>query len=84
MPSLLLQKPSKNSNTKGHTKALRRRLQSWTVGHLAEILEEGGTTQSSLKQVNAPKSIDHLSKNFVEQMQKENVGSAMKLITNNK
>ena len=39
--------------------------------------------QSSLTQVNAPKIIPRLSKKFVEQIQKGNVDSAIKLITNN-
>ena len=83
MPSLLLQNPSKDPKTKDHTKALERRLQLWTDGHLAELLKEGETIQSSLKQFNAPKTIAQLSKKFVEQMQRGNVDSASKLITNN-
>ena len=50
---------------------------------MVELLKEGETIQSSLKQVNARKTIAQLSKNFVEQMQKGNVDSAIKLITNN-
>ena len=83
MTSLLLQKPSKDSKTKYHTKALERRLQLWTDGHLAELLTEGETIQSSLKLVIAPKTIPQLSKKFVEQMQKGNVDSAIKLIASN-
>ena len=83
MPSPLLQKPSKDSKTKAHTKALERRLQLWTDEHLAEILKEGETIQSTLKLVNAPKTIAYLSKFFLEQMQKGNVDNAIKLITNN-
>ena len=83
MPSLLLQKPSKDSKTKDHTKALERRLQLSTDVHLAELLKEGKTIQNSHKLVNAPKTIAQLSKKFVEQMQKDNVDSAFKLITNN-
>ena len=83
MPSLLLQKNRKDSKTNGHTKALDRRLQLWTGGHIAELLKEGETIQSSLKQVNAPKTMVQVRKKYVEQMQKGNVGSAIKLITNN-
>ena len=64
MPSPLLQKPSKDSKTKAHTKALERRLRLWTDEHLAEILKEGETIQSTLKLVNAPKTIAYLSKIF--------------------
>ena len=83
MPSLLLQKSSEDSKTKDHTKALERRLQLWTYGHLAELLKEGETIQSSHKQVDAPKTIAKLSRKFVEQMQTGNVDGAIKLITNN-
>ena len=41
MPSLLIQKPSNDSKSKDHTKALERRLQLWTDGHSAELLKEG-------------------------------------------
>ena len=82
-PSLLLQKPSKDSRAKDHTKALERRLKLCTDGHLTGLLKEGETMQSSLKHVDAPKTIAQLSKMFVEQMQKGNVDSAIKLITNN-
>ena len=39
MPSLLLPKPSNDSRTKDHTKALERRVQLWTDGHMAELLK---------------------------------------------
>ena len=83
MPSLLLQKPSKDSKVKDHNRALERRLKLWTDGQLAELLKEGETIQSSLKQVNAPKVIAQHSKKLVEQMEKGNVDSAIKLITTN-
>ena len=83
MPSLLLQKTSEDSKGKNHTKALERILKLWTDGHFAELLKEAETIQSSLKQVNAPKTIAQLSKKFVEQMQRGNVDSAIKLIINN-
>lgn len=68
MPSLLLQKLSKDSKTKSHTKTLERRLQLWTDKHLAERLKENETIQSSPKQINAPKTSSLISKKLVEQM----------------
>ena len=68
MPHLLLQKPCKDSKAKDHTKALERRLKLWTDGHLAELLKEGETIQSSLKQIDATKTIAQLSRKLVEQM----------------
>ena len=50
---------------------------------MTELLKEVETIQSSLKQVNTPKTIPQLFKKFVEQMQKGNDHSAIKLITNN-
>ena len=41
MSNLLLQKPSKESKARNDTKALERRLQLWTDGHLDEFLQEG-------------------------------------------
>ena len=49
---------------------------------MAELLKERETIKSSIKQVNAPKTITRLSKKFVEQMQKGNVDNATKLINN--
>ena len=83
MPSLLLQKLSKDSKAKDHVEALEKRLELWTNGHLAELLKESETIQSSLKHADTPKTIAQLSKKFVEQMQKGNVDSTIKLITNN-
>ena len=62
MPNLLLQKPSKDPKTKNHTKTLERRLHLWTDGHLAELLKEGETIQSSLKLVNARKTTSDFEK----------------------
>ena len=53
MLSLLLQKPSKNSKTKDHTKVLERRLQLCADGHLAKILKEN-TKTSMLMQFAKP------------------------------
>ena len=47
MPSLLLQKPTKNSKAKEHNTALGRRLQLWQEGNLASLLKEGETIQTA-------------------------------------
>ena len=77
MSSFYLQKPSKDSKTKDHTKDLKRRLQLWTDGYLAELLKQGETIPSSLKQVNGPKTVPQPSKKF-----NGNVDNAIKLKTN--
>ena len=49
MPKLLLQKPSKNSKSKDHLKALERRIELWTTGDLLDLLKEAETIHRSLK-----------------------------------
>ena len=42
-PSLLLQKPSKESKSNDHLKALERRMELWQSGDLLELLQESLT-----------------------------------------
>ena len=56
MPSLSLQKPSKDSRAKDHTKAPERRLQLWIDGHLTDLLKEGETIRSSLEDTHREKA----------------------------
>ena len=83
MPSLLLQKPSKDSKSKDHLLALERRFKLWSSGNLLDLLKESQTIQDGLKSLSKPKTIGELSKKFAEQMQKGNVNGAIKLLTNN-
>ena len=48
LPILLLQKPSKASKAKDHTKCLERRLASWSNGNLEELVREGRSLQPRL------------------------------------
>ena len=45
MPTLLLQKPRKNSKSKDHLKSLERRFEIWKEGNINQIYEEGKTIQ---------------------------------------
>ena len=81
MPSLLLQKPHKNSKSKEHFAALERRMELWKRGDLSELLKEGETIQKGLKSFNTKQSIAKISKVFAEHMQKGNVNSAIKLLS---
>jgi hypothetical protein len=83
MPALLLQKPSKDSKSKDHTKALTRRLELWKKGDIEELIFEAATIQSRLKNVNSLKTIAVISKKFANLMEKGNVNGALKLLTNN-
>jgi len=82
MPSLLLQKPHKSSKSKEHFAALERRMELWKRGDLNELLKEGETIQKGLKSFNTKQSIAKISKLFAEHMQKGNVNSAIKLLSN--
>ena len=83
MPSLLLQKPSKESKSKDHLEALERRMKLWQSGDLLELLQESLTIQRNLKSVKGSKAVAQISKKFVEEMQKGNVNGALKLLTDN-
>ena len=84
MPSLLLQKPSKESKSKDHLKALEQRMELCQSGDLLELLQESLTIQRNLKSVKGSKTVAQISKKFVEEkMQKGNVNGALKLLTDN-
>ena len=83
MPSLLLQKPSKESKSKDHLKALERRMELWKSGDLIDLFEESLTIQKNLKSVQQVKTIAQISKKCSIEMQKGNVNGALKLLTNN-
>ena len=83
MPSLLLQKPSKTSKAKDHTKALERRMELWWNGDINALVFEAETIQNRMKTVNSARDISQISKQFVMMMEKGNVNGALKVLTNN-
>ena len=83
MPSLLLQKFSKESKSKEHLKALERRMELSQPGDLLELLDESLKIQRNLTSVKGSRIVAQISKNFVEEMQKQNVNGALKLLTYN-
>ena len=62
LPSLLLQKPSKNSKAKDHLVKLGERLNLWKEGKINELLREGRTIQKRLLSTKQRSKED--SKNF--------------------
>ena len=68
MPSFLLQKPSKESKSKDHLKALKRRMELWQSDDLLELLQESLTIQRTLKSVKGSKTVAQISKTLVEEM----------------
>ena len=83
MLDILLQKPSKNSKSVDHRKALERRLKLWEDGNVMELLFEGQTIQKNLKSAQFTQDISIISRKFRDLMQKGDVNGALKLLTNN-
>ncbi|XP_057302766.1 uncharacterized protein LOC130636933 [Hydractinia symbiolongicarpus] len=83
MPSLLLQKPNKKSKSKDHTKALERRLILWENGELLKLFDEAVAIQERLQPPNPKSDISSISKKFRLFMQKGNINSALRLLTDN-
>ena len=81
MPILLLQKPSKDSKSKDHVSALKRRLPTWHNGELLELKKECKTIQKCIKS-NLPKNtIEAVSKKFSSLMKKGKLNAAVKNLT---
>ena len=80
MPSLLLQKPSKTSKAKDHTKCLERRLILWEKGEFDSLLRETCSIQASLLR-NSVKKETSLAKRFSDLMFLGKVNSALKLLS---
>ena len=55
----------------------------WQSGDLLQLFKEAETIRKRLKDSTKPKSIAQLSKKFVENMNKGNINSTMKLLSNN-
>ena len=81
MPQILLQKPSKQSKTKDHSIALKRRLAIWSSGNILELYKEGLTIQSRMTLPQGPKSSEALSRKFSALMKAGKVSAAVKLLT---
>ena len=82
MPCLLLQKPSKDSKSKDHSVALKRRLLIWQNGNLFELLKECDTIQNRIKSSNPRNTSEAISKKFASLMKQGKVNAAVKLLTN--
>ena len=83
MSSSILKKPSRNSKAKDHSEALQQNMVLRQSGDLLQLFKETGTIQKGIKDSTKPKSIAQLSKKFVEHMNKGNINSAIKLLSNN-
>ena len=82
LPILLLQKPSKRSKTKHHTKCLERRLASWSNGDLEELVREGRTLQQRLPRDGSARANTNLARSFANLMFMGKCKAALDLISN--
>ena len=81
LPTLLLQKPSRNSKAKQHLASLQRRMESWKNGNLEELLKETRHIQSGFKSSRGTNgNSESLSKRFSKFMSEGKVSAALKLL----
>ena len=80
LPSLLLQKPSRNSEAKDPQLKLTERLKLWKEGRISDILEEGRNIQRHLKcaRLREPEDIARI---FANLMLQGKANSALKFLT---
>ena len=82
IPHLLLQKPHSRSKSKEHTSCLRRRLEQWKVGDIANLLDEGATIQARLLRPSLQKgSQKNRSKQFAELVFSGKIKQAMNMLS---
>ena len=79
MPVLFLQKPSKSSNAKDHTKCLQRCLTTWRDGNLPELMCEGRTIQQRIPKNTGHIKEDTLSRQFANNMSQGKTKAALRL-----
>ncbi len=88
IPILLLQKPNTISkgkpetNTQRFNQCLKRRLQSWKDGNLADLLAEGKTIQKRITRATSNKAKENISRSFSNLMFVGKTGAAIRLLSN--
>ena len=82
LPSLFLQKPSKNSKARDHLRCLERRLESWNNGDIPSLVTEAQTIQNRLQKLSPlTRSPDDTARIFARQILQGKVHAALKLIS---
>ena len=82
LPSLLLQKPSRQSKAKEHAAKLDGRLQLWREGNITSLLNEGRTIQKRLGNSKMRTEAD-VSRIFAKLMMEGKVSAAIKFLSEN-
>ena len=80
LPSLLLQKPTRNSKAKIHTKKLEERLSTWKRGRILGLEKKGRIIQERIRSSCQPVSKDYI-KIFANLMMQVRVSSALRIFT---
>ena len=78
MPSLLLQKCSKNSKAQDHTESLKRRLKLWKEGDFDDLIKEVRFVRSKLIYQNSSTSIELMATMFNNFMLSGKVNAALR------
>lgn len=81
MPLLLLQKPARTSKLKDHIRCLERRLDTWRIGDLNELLKEGRTIQQRMSKSTQNFDNERLSRSFANLMFQGKTQAALRLLS---
>ena len=79
---LVLQKPSRTSKSRDHTKHLKRRMDIWKAGNLEEILLEGRCIQEHLPKPSKRRDKSKLAKLFQNIVSRGKINKALRLLSN--
>ena len=85
MPALLLQKPHSSSKAREHVVCLQRRLDSWQIGDINNLVIEGRTIQHRLKQNHRharSSKEEQTTRLFTKLMLQGKVRAALRILTN--
>ena len=80
LPSLLLQKTTRNSKAKDHTKKLEERLSTWKGGRIMGLVKEGRIIQERIRSSCQRVSKDY-AKIFANLIMQGRVSLALKILT---
>ena len=81
MPSLLLQKVSKNSKARDHSEQLKKRMNLWTSGNFDALVREVRFIQSKLGSFKNIDTIEQLAKKFNDLMLADKINHALPLLS---
>ena len=84
MPSLLLQKVSKNSKASDHSEQLRKRMDLWTSGNFDTLVREVRFIQSKLRSFTNINTIEQLARKFNDLMLAGKINPALRLLSDRK